>query len=125
MSKPLSQDQLNELLGLSRVELKEPSPQGVAQKLSEADIAALLEAESQKEDKPRATPDVFYRHGFDKACLFLLDLRFDNLFEPWIGTTPGWIDSDGWWWRCKGCGRMVKRTGRESHHAWHKRELVE
>jgi hypothetical protein len=123
MSKPLSQDQLNELLGLG-VKPQPETPQRPSGALSAADIAALLEAEAQKEDKPRATPDVFYRHGFDKACLFLLDLRYDNLFEPWLSANPAWHDSDGWWWRCKGCGRMVKRTGRESHHAWHKRELV-
>ena len=65
--------------------------------------------------------DLLYKHGFDESALFLLEIRFDNCFEPW---TSEFGSSDGWWWRCKGCGRKVKRTGRESHYTWHRRELL-
>jgi hypothetical protein len=64
--------------------------------------------------------DALYRHGFDKAALFLLSMIWHNLFEPW---SSEFGCSDGNWWRCKGCRRKVKRTGRQSHYDWHKREL--
>lgn len=54
--------------------------------------------------------------GFDPAALFLLDMRFDNLFDP----RPG---SD-WIFTCRGCGDEVKRPDRETHHAKHKREVA-
>jgi len=87
--------------------------------LSPEFIQELLRGEQQKHIPQ---PDAFYRHGFDRNCLFLLDLQYENLFEPWISKFER-IDN-AYWFMCKGCGRKVKRTGRESHHEWHKRELV-
>lgn len=127
MAKPLNPDDIAKLLGLpakspsQSAESEKPSPEGSNRGLSAADIQALLASESQKEERV-VRSDNFYKHGFDKAALFLLDLQFENLFEPWI--TKLREDSDGWWWRCKGCRRQVKRTGRKSHYDWHKRELL-
>ena len=83
--------------------------------LSQETIKQLLASD----EPPHKSPDRFYKHGFDKAALFLLELRMDNLFEPWDNREP-----DGLWWRCKGCKRKVKRLGRQSHYDWHRRELL-
>lgn len=87
--------------------------------LTKEQILELLKPKSANQQIRVAGSDIFYVHGFDKSALFLLELGFINLFEPWYVNEP-----DGNWWRCKGCGRMVKRLGRESHHSWHKRELL-
>lgn len=88
-------------------------------------IRKLLFEEHAEEDREQLKRDVFYRHGFDKSFLFLLTMQFENLFEPWPSKDITIRYGDGWWFRCKGCGRMVKRTGRQSHHEWHKKELIQ
>lgn len=86
-------------------------------------INKLLLEEHKEEDQVQRSRDAMYRHGFDRAFLFLLSMNYENLFEPWPSKEVTVRYGDGWWFKCKGCGRMVKRIGRESHHEWHKREL--
>lgn len=131
---PLTNEELLAALGVKSPRTSEagsgPTEQpqtpssGASKPLSPAQIVDLIKTENRKEDEKYVSRDTFHQHGFDKSALFLLDLHPDNLFEPWRSKEITTRYGDGWWWRCKGCGRMVKRTGRESHHAWHKKELV-
>ena len=84
--------------------------------LTNEQILELLKAEEDKHVK-QLKP----QHDFDKAANFLLDLNFENLFDPWISAYES-VDN-AMWFRCKGCQRKVKRTGRQSHYDWHRREL--
>lgn len=52
------------------------------------------------------------RRRFDPAAAFLLDLGWENLFDP-TGKTAEF--------RCKGCDEMVRVNKRQEHHAAHKR----
>lgn len=54
---------------------------------------------------------------WDPAFDFLLDLRFDNLFEQ-KSAAPGAVYEV----RCKGCGDELTLPEREKHHRKHKRE---
>lgn len=54
---------------------------------------------------------------FDPAFDFLLDMRFDNLFER-RDARPG----SEYLQRCKGCGEELTLPDREKHHRKHKRE---
>ena len=54
---------------------------------------------------------------WDPAFDFLLDMRFDNLFEQ-RSARPG----SEYEQRCKGCGAELTLPEREKHHAKHKRE---
>lgn len=54
--------------------------------------------------------------GFDPAALFLLDLSYDQLYEP----TTAAVDADPDY-RCKGCGDVVARSKRKQHHESHRR----
>lgn len=51
------------------------------------------------------------RRRFDPAAAFLLDLGWENLFDPTGKPTE---------WRCKGCDEIVRMTKRREHHAGHK-----
>jgi len=115
---PLSNEEILALLGAEKKKQDAPTPEKTTTGLSPAMIGKLLE-EEEKKSVPR--PDLFHKHGFEQTFLFLLNMNYENLFEPW---ESGWYSNDGFWWKCKGCGRKVKRTGRESHHAWHKKELT-
>lgn len=98
----------------------QPQATGKILGLSPQQIAELLE-KSQTPQRGRAlVADAMYRHGFDKAALFLFDMGYGNMFEPWRSSR----DYGDMWFRCKGCNRKVKRTGRQSHYDWHKRELL-
>lgn len=55
--------------------------------------------------------------SFDPAFDFLLDMRFDNLFEQ-RSARPG----TEYLQRCKGCGAELTLRERETHHRKHKRE---
>lgn len=55
--------------------------------------------------------------AFDPAFDFLLDLRFDNLYER-RSARPG----SEFFQRCKGCGEELTLPDREKHHRKHKRE---
>jgi hypothetical protein len=70
------------------------------------------------QSKPRTGVGQRDLGNFNKAALFLLDMGYENLFEPARNT-----HSDVWLYNCKGCSKTVKRTERKEHHASHKREL--
>lgn len=53
-------------------------------------------------------------HGFDPAADFLLDLSFDQLFEP-ASAAAGVMGE----YRCKGCRLVVKGSDRKKHYARH------
>jgi hypothetical protein len=53
---------------------------------------------------------------FDPAAAFLLDLSWDQLFEP---ASAAVTNTD---YRCKGCREIVKLGRRERHHHQHVRE---
>lgn len=78
--------------------------------LSPAEISQLLQGESVVEKRRR-----FYDR-FDQAATFLLDLRWENLFEP--------FGRDGSKFRCKGCQNIVLRTDRPFHFDKHKRDYL-
>lgn len=90
--------------------------------MSQEAINALLMAKSRSNrGSQTATEFRLNQHNFDPRCLFLLDINFENLFDPHVRMNETrW---SGLWFKCKGCGAIVKRTGRLSHHGWHKREL--
>lgn len=48
--------------------------------------------------------------GFDPCCDFLLDMRYENLFEQ----------KQDWDFRCKGCGEIIPGRKREAHHKHHR-----
>lgn len=53
--------------------------------------------------------------GFSASCLYLLDLMFENLFEP--------IATNEWDFRCKGCSGILVRPNRLDHFLEHKSVL--
>lgn len=55
--------------------------------------------------------------SFDPAFDFLLDMRFDNLFEQ-RSAVPG----SEYFQRCKGCGAELTLPEREKHHRKHKHD---
>lgn len=55
--------------------------------------------------------------SYDPAALFLLTLRWENLFEPANAT-----EIDPRTYRCKGCRETLNGRDREKHHARHLRE---
>lgn len=55
--------------------------------------------------------------AFDPAFDFLLDMRFDNLFEQRSARPRSEYEQ-----RCKGCGEELTLPDREKHHRKHKRE---
>jgi hypothetical protein len=54
---------------------------------------------------------------FDPTAFFLLDLQWENLFEPANAAERGFSET----FRCKGCTQIVARRERKKHHQHHKR----
>lgn len=71
----------------------------------------LARQEQQQTSNAKRAP-----RGFDPAALFLLDLSYDQLYEP---TTAAPDLERGH--RCKGCGDVVARSKRKQHHESHRR----
>lgn len=79
------------------------------------DELSAIRAELARQDAAAAANARRAPRGFDPAALFLLDLSFDQLFEPTTarpGATPDH--------RCKGCGDTVTASKRQQHHKSHR-----
>ena len=85
--------------------------------LSAEQITQLLEADQAGVSQAKLRREFYSR--FDQAAVFLLDLRYDNLFEA--TRLPDKMARD-WYFRCKGCDMIVTRPTMKDHHSKHKRE---
>jgi hypothetical protein len=80
--------------------------------LSFSEIMGLVHAEESRLSVHQRRQD-FYAE-FDQAAVFLLDLDYENLFDPANGGSLR-----QWLFRCKGCGKEVERIYRKHHHRDH------
>ena len=80
--------------------------------LTRTEVSQLLEQDEAGKSTAKQRQE-FYTFFYPGAT-FLLDLRYDNLFEM---TGRGEFT-----FRCKGCGETVRRWERKDHHSSHKRE---
>jgi hypothetical protein len=80
--------------------------------LAASQIADLLERDELGRTVHQRRQD-FYA-SFYPAAIFLLDLDYENLFDPANGGSLR-----EWVFRCKGCGKEVERIYRKHHHRDH------
>lgn len=80
--------------------------------LSVAEIQKLLQVEDDSKSIVQRRRDFF--NMFYEPAAFLLELKWENLFEP--------ASQDKWYWRCKGCKTKLTRLERLTHFTEHKRE---
>ena len=85
--------------------------------LSAHEIMQLLEVDQAGASQAKLRREFYSR--FDQAAVFLLDLRYDNLFEA---TRLADSMARDWYFRCKGCDVIVTRPKMKDHHSNHKRE---